>query len=66
MCIGTGKLIKSMLTACNQTILPELIIGSNLEREDQDRSYIDLPGNQLKLLQDATEVASSKYPGFCL
>ena len=55
-----------MLAACNQTILPELIIGSNLEREDQDRSDIDLPGNQLKLLQDATEVARSKYPGFYL
>ena len=37
-----------------------LCIGSDLEREAHDRSDIDLPGNQLKLLQDATEVAKSK------
>ena len=35
--------------------------GSRLEREGDDRSDIDLPGNQLHLLQDASESSSSKY-----
>ena len=35
--------------------------GSRLEHEGDDRSDIDLPGNQLQLLQDASESASSKY-----
>ena len=35
--------------------------GSRLEHEGDDRSDIDLPGNQLHLLQDASESASSKY-----
>jgi hypothetical protein len=35
--------------------------GSNLEREGYDRTDINLPGNQLQLLKDVTESASSNY-----
>ena len=34
-----------------------------MEHEAHDRSDIDLPGNQLKLLQDATELAKSESSG---
>ena len=35
-------------------------VGMRLETEGHDRSDINLPGNQLQLLQDATDSATSE------
>lgn len=34
--------------------------GNILEHEDHDRSDLNLPGNQLQLLQDATNTTTSE------
>ena len=35
-------------------------VGKNLETEGHDRSDINLPGDQLQLLQDVTDSATSE------
>ena len=41
-------------------------VGNVLESEGHDRSDINLPGNQLQLLQDATDLAISECDQSCL
>ena len=48
--------------ACDLCMRDGMILtGSPLESEGNDRSDINLPGNQLQLLQDAAGAASSMY-----
>ena len=58
VCLGTG----GMHGNNNTEIIFIMCVdaGNILEHEDHDRSDLNLPGNQLQLLQDATNTATSE------
>lgn len=41
------------------------IAGNVIEREGHDRADINLPGSQLQLLQDVTNIVSSELYSYC-
>ena len=58
-------LVLEQVWKINEKLLSECMNAGNvLESEGRDRSDINLPGNQLQLLQDAVDTATSECDYF--
>ena len=57
-CLGTGGMI-IIIEKFNTSMHAWIHAGNTLEHEGHDRSDLNLPGNQLQLLQDVANTATS-------